>query len=86
MNLLQALEDPNLFAPHFKGPSWKAWKAFLRALFGEPTSPYDEALFRAATGRTIAPTKPFTADSDEAGVRWAKSARSRGGRSRRGRV
>ncbi len=73
MNLLQALEDPNLFAPHFKGPSWKAWKAFLRALFGEPTSPYDEALFRAATGRTIAPTKPFTEAALIVGRRGGKS-------------
>jgi hypothetical protein len=34
VNLLQALDDPNLFAGHFKGASWAAWRAFLAALFG----------------------------------------------------
>ena len=33
MNILQALDDPNLFKPHFKGKSWAAWRAFLAALF-----------------------------------------------------
>jgi hypothetical protein len=32
-SILDALTDPDLFAPHFKGPSWTGWKAFLAALF-----------------------------------------------------
>ena len=33
MNILEALDDEHLFAPHFTGESWSAWKGFLAALF-----------------------------------------------------
>jgi hypothetical protein len=36
VNIIEALDDPHLFAPHFRGPSWVAWRAFLRALFALP--------------------------------------------------
>jgi hypothetical protein len=36
MNILQALGDENLFAPHFRGASWASWRAFLAALFALP--------------------------------------------------
>jgi hypothetical protein len=36
VNILEALDDPNLFAPHFKGDSWVGWKAMLGALFALP--------------------------------------------------
>jgi hypothetical protein len=36
MNILEAMADPNVFAPHFRGPSWKAWKAALAAIFALP--------------------------------------------------
>ncbi len=33
MNLLQAIADPNLFAPWFKDrATWQAWFAFVAAL------------------------------------------------------
>ncbi len=28
MNILQAVDDPNLFKPWFKGRQWFAWRAF----------------------------------------------------------
>ena len=31
----RCLNDPNLFARHFRGASWAAWKVFLAALFAE---------------------------------------------------
>jgi hypothetical protein len=35
---LQAVDDPNLFAPWFRDPAtWTAWRAFLAALVGLPT-------------------------------------------------
>ena len=43
MNILEAMDDPNVFAPHFKGPSWKPWKAALAAIFALPMDD-DEAL------------------------------------------
>ena len=36
MTLLDCINDPELFAPFFKGDTWKAWLVFLRALFAEP--------------------------------------------------
>ncbi len=32
--ILDELNDPALFAPHFKGDSWDAWKAFPRTPAG----------------------------------------------------
>jgi hypothetical protein len=36
MNIIEAMADPNVFAPHFKGPSWEPWKAALAAIFALP--------------------------------------------------
>jgi hypothetical protein len=36
MNILEAMADPNVFAPHFRGPSWKAWKSALAAMGCRP--------------------------------------------------
>ena len=39
MNILQAIDDPNLFKPWFKNESWAGWRAWLAALFGLPMTP-----------------------------------------------
>lgn len=54
MNILEALHDENLFAPHM-GPleSWRAWETLLAATFGLPLP--DPALYTRCTGRTDAP-------------------------------
>ena len=36
MNILDALDNPNVFAPHFRGGTWRPWRAFLAALFALP--------------------------------------------------
>jgi hypothetical protein len=55
LTILDALADPELFAPHFKGGSWTGWKAFLAALFALPLDDDDGAeLFRQCTGRSVA--------------------------------
>jgi hypothetical protein len=51
-SILDALADPELFAPHFKGPSWKGWKVFLAALFALPMDDDAAQLFRQCTGRS----------------------------------
>jgi hypothetical protein len=51
MNILEVMDDPELFGRWFAGPSWMAWRAFLRALFGLPTSDTDLAIFSECTGR-----------------------------------
>lgn len=58
LTILDALDDPNLFAPHFAGDTWQPWRSFLAALFGLPL-PEDQAdLFRASTGLEAAPGEP----------------------------
>jgi hypothetical protein len=68
--LLDAVDDPQLFAPWFKDRStWAAWFVFLRALFGLPLAPHQLALFTECTGRTEAPTMPAWARSQRAFAR-----------------
>jgi hypothetical protein len=59
VNITRALNDPNVFAPHFKGDSWACWFVFLAALFGLPLSPDQLLLFKQFTGRDTAPTSPL---------------------------
>jgi hypothetical protein len=40
----------------FKGPSWAAWRVFLRALFGAALAEEELEVFRRCTGRMVAPT------------------------------
>jgi hypothetical protein len=50
-----------LFSPWFKNrPTWQAWFAFLRALFGLPLADHELSIFRDCTGRTAPPTTPAT--------------------------
>ncbi|TGD94907.1 terminase large subunit domain-containing protein [Methylobacterium nonmethylotrophicum] len=61
MNLLQAMRDPNLFAPWFRDEgTWAAWRAFLGALFGLPLSDTEAEVFRACTDRQTAPEAPYS--------------------------
>jgi len=51
VTILEALDDPKLFGPHFEGSTWAPWKALLRAILALPLSDTDTELLRAATGR-----------------------------------
>lgn len=58
MTILDALDDPNLFASLFRpAPSWVAWRAFLAAVFGLPMTPEQLATFQKHTRREHAPTE-----------------------------
>jgi len=59
MNIIQALDDPQVFGPFFRGPTWVAWRVFLAVLFGLPLTPEQLALYTKHTGRTVAPTNPM---------------------------
>ncbi len=72
-SLLKALADPELFASHFRGPSWAGWKAFLAALTAGPMDEAALALYRQCTGRTTAPTAPFSEACLVVGRRGGKS-------------
>lgn len=59
MNLLEAIDDPNLFAPWFRDPAtWRAWRAFTSALFGLPMDDELAAIYRQHTGRSELPQEP----------------------------
>jgi hypothetical protein len=61
LTLLDAINDPNLFAPWFKDPrTWNAWLAFIASLFGLPLSKDQLAIYGECTGRNEAPTEPAT--------------------------
>lgn len=57
INLLQAVNDPNLFAPHFRDTNaWAPWWTVAKSIFGLPLNSNDVVLFRQCTGREQAPT------------------------------
>ncbi len=73
--LLRTLTDPAIFGPHVGGESWRAWRAVLTAMLGQPpTSAEDRELVLRLTGRKVYPTAP-------ASELWAIVGR-RGGKTR----
>ena len=73
MNILQALDRPALFAPHFKGDSWQAWRVFLASMFALPMDDAALDVYRRHTGRSEAPAEPFMEASLICGRRGGKS-------------
>jgi len=59
VNIIDAIDDPLVFAKHFRGDTWGAWRVFLCALFGLPMSAEQLAVYRAHTGRSAPPTAPL---------------------------
>ncbi len=58
VNISEAMQDQNLFGPHFSGSSWANWRAVLKGAFS-PTSmsPADHTVYAQATGRKSTPAK-----------------------------
>jgi len=52
MNIIDIIDDPRFFKPLFRNEqSWRAWRVFLKALFGIPiTDESERELFRNCTG------------------------------------
>ncbi len=62
MNIIEALDDPNLFggaALGFGEPSWDRWKVWLKALWALPMTTAEAEIFHHHTGRGSAPRVPF---------------------------
>jgi hypothetical protein len=74
-SILRDLDDAAMFAPHFRGgaASWAAWRAFLAALFALPMTDAALELYQHHTGRTEAPSVPFTEAALICGRRGGKS-------------
>ena len=78
MNILEALADRKLFAPHFatkkgEADTWQSWRVFLAALFALPIDDAALTIYRHHTGRTEAPTEAFREASLICGRRGGKS-------------
>ena len=74
-SILRALDDPALFAPHFRGDTWRTWRVFLKALFGlgGAMTADERAAYRQHTGREEPPTQPFREAALVVGRRGGKS-------------
>lgn len=60
MNILEALDHPQIFKSALRNPeSWAPWRVFLAALFGLLIEGENLTLFQDCTGRTLAPSGPF---------------------------
>ncbi len=59
MTILEALDDRQLFGGALRRPeTWRAWCAFLAALFGLPLDAEQAALFAQCTARSAPPAAP----------------------------
>ena len=72
-SIIQAIDDPDLFAGMFDASSWEPWRAFLEALQALPMSDAHLALYRHHTGRREPPTKPARYAELVVGRRGGKS-------------
>ncbi len=59
MHILDAISDARVFGEHFSADTWRAWTAFLAALFALPMTPEQTATYQRFTGRSAPPTTPF---------------------------
>ena len=51
LNIIEAMEDPALFAPWFPGATWNAWRAILKAAFALPMNAKEIVFFRSVAER-----------------------------------
>lgn len=59
MTIIEAMENPKVFARSFRGDSWAPWLTFLRTVFALPMSQGDIERYQCHTGRIHLPTQPF---------------------------
>jgi hypothetical protein len=73
-SIITALDHQQVFAPFFQGVTWRAWRVFLKVLFGLPLADERELkLYRHHTGRTEPPATPFKEAAVVVGRRGGKS-------------
>ncbi|MBX3350113.1 MAG: hypothetical protein KF747_15415 [Nitrospira sp.] len=74
MNIVQSIEDPQLFGSLFKDlDSWRAWVVILRAVFGLEMSNEERTIFQELSGRDHAPATQCDEVWIAAGRRSGKS-------------
>ncbi len=73
MDIIAALNRPELFGHMFDAPTWRPWKTLLKATWALPMDAEEMALYQYHTGRQRAPTKQFRYVTVVAGRRGGKS-------------
>ena len=74
VNIIDAVNDPNLFAPWFKDTkTWSAWVSFLKSLFALDMTADEQAVYRQCTGRQPLGARPATEGWLVVGRRGGKS-------------
>ena len=74
IDIIGACHDPNLFGRWFRDEAtWRAWFAFLAALFGLPMTKEQRKVYRTCTGRDRPPRHAFTEGWLVCGRRAGKS-------------
>jgi hypothetical protein len=73
LSIIDVCQDPDLFGPWFKGPSWVAWFVFLKTMFALPLDAAELALFKQCTGRSAPSALGYLEASLIIGRRGGKS-------------
>jgi hypothetical protein len=74
MDIIKAIDDPKVFGASFKQPdTWRAWRAYLAALFALPMTEEQFATYRDCTGREDPPEDPVKESWLVVGRRGGKS-------------
>lgn len=73
MNIIEAMEDPQLFGEQFDSECWDNWKALLKAYYDLPMTDTELESYQQLTGRIKIPAKPFVEFWMAIGRRGGKS-------------
>jgi hypothetical protein len=73
VDILEALDDALLFAPHFRGDTWHHWRVFLKALFALPLDAAELVVYQQHTGRSDPPSRQQAEAALIVGRRGGKS-------------
>ena len=73
MNIIEALDDPALFATYFLSATWAQWRVFLTALFALPMDADNLAIYEHHTARADPPRQQAAEAALIVGRRGGKS-------------
>jgi hypothetical protein len=58
VDIITSLDDPKLFEPWFRGPSWDGWRTILKAAFAIPLNEAELEFFHSVAGDRDPPERP----------------------------
>jgi hypothetical protein len=51
LSIVESMDDPGLFQPWFRGPTWNGWRTVLKAAYALPMNNVERAFFRTVAER-----------------------------------